>query len=297
MTHAEIEAFLAICRHKNISKAADALYITQTSLSARLKALEEELGYTLLLRGKGKREVSLTPRGQAFHQLALQYQGILQKMDLLDKDAMPDKLRVSAINSVGSCLLTPVLERFLEKYPAIHLTMQNMEAEMACLSIIQGKTDMAFSTAKVESDQIVATLILRDPFTVVCAKDSPFPETVTLEDLPVGNEVYNKWSFEYEFWHQTTFGTDTTPQLQLELVEQLGHFVSKPGKWALVPKSVAAYLSRTHSLRQCAPAFRIPDRSIYLLRARDNAESSGIGYFLNTLREVLQEPYGENFLL
>ena len=79
MTHAEMEAFLAICRHKNISKAADELYISQTSLSARLKALEEELGYTLLLRGKGKREVTLTSRGQTFHGLALQYQSILQK--------------------------------------------------------------------------------------------------------------------------------------------------------------------------------------------------------------------------
>ncbi len=291
MTHAEIEAFLAICRHKNISKAADGLYITQTSLSARLKALEEELGYTLLLRGKGKREVTLTPRGQAFYNLALEYQSVLQKMDSLDKAEMPDKLRVSAINSVGTCLLTPVLERFLDKYPAIHLTMQNMEAEMACLSIIQGKTDMAFSTAKVETDQIVATPVLRDPFTVVCAKESAFPETVTLEDLPVCDEVYNKWSFEYEFWHQTTFGADTTPHLQLELVEQLGRFVSKPGKWALVPQSVAAYLSHIHGLRRCTPAFRIPDRSIYLLRARDNADTTGIGYFLNTFQEVLQEPY------
>ena len=297
MTHAEMEAFLAICRHKNISKAADELYISQTSLSARLKGLEEELGYTLLLRGKGKREVTLTSRGQAFHGLALQYQNILQKMSTLDKDALPDKLRVSSINSVGNCLLTPVLERFLDKYPRIRLTMQSMEAEMACLSIIQGKTDMAFSTAKVETDEIVATPLLRDPFTVVCARQSAFPDTVSLEDLPVWDEVYNKWSAEYEFWHQTTFGSDATCQLQLDLMEQLGLFVSRPGKWALVPKSVAACLCASHDLRQCIPAFRVPDRSIYLLRARDGWAADSIGCFLDTLREVLQQSYGDDFLL
>ena len=48
MTNMGIEAFLAICRHKNISKAADELYITQASLSARLKALEEELAGLML---------------------------------------------------------------------------------------------------------------------------------------------------------------------------------------------------------------------------------------------------------
>ena len=63
MTRPEIEAFLSICQHKSISKAAEALYIGQSSLSTRLKTLEETLGTPLLLRGKGKREVTLTAQG------------------------------------------------------------------------------------------------------------------------------------------------------------------------------------------------------------------------------------------
>ena len=67
MTAVDIEVFLAVCRHKNISKAAEVLHITQATLSIRLKALEEELGYPLLLRGKGKRSLSLTAQGQVFY--------------------------------------------------------------------------------------------------------------------------------------------------------------------------------------------------------------------------------------
>ena len=41
MTYTEIECFLAICRYKTGSRAAEALYITQPSLSTRLKTLEK----------------------------------------------------------------------------------------------------------------------------------------------------------------------------------------------------------------------------------------------------------------
>lgn len=297
MTNTEIMVFLAICRHKNISRAAEELYITQASLSAHLKALEAELGCTLLIRRKGKRSLSLTTQGQAFYDLALQYQDIMQKMSTVDKGAPLEKLQVSAINSVGNYILPPAWKRFLDRYPHIRLTVQNIEAEAAFLSIIGGKTDIAFSTAKMETDQIVATPFLRDPFTVLCAADAPFPETVALKDLPHWDEIYIRWSAEYEFWHQSTFGAEPLSQFQLELLEQIELFVSRPGKWALVPQSVADHLCAVSPLRRCVPAFRIPDRSIYILRRRDNAEADSIRCFLDTLREVLQQPYGDNLLL
>lgn len=297
MTNTEIMVFLSICRHKNISKAAEELYLTQASLSAHLKALETELGIPLIIRGKGRRSLSLTPQGQTFHQLALQYQDIMQKMSTLDKETTSGVLQISAIDSVGNYILPPAVKRFLETYPNRRLYMQNYEAEAAFLSIVSGKTDIAFSTAKMETDQIVATPFLQDPFTVLCSEDAPFGETVTLSTLPYWDEVYIRWSAEYEFWHQSTFGTEPLSQFQLDLLDQISLFVSRPGKWALVPQCVADQLCAHASLRQCAPAFRIPDRTIYLLRRRDNADSDSIRSFLDVLREVLAPTYGDRFLL
>ena len=77
MTHLEIEAFLAICKHKTISKAATELFISQSTLSERLKTLEGKLNHTLLLRRKGIREITLTPEGHTFYKLALQYQELI----------------------------------------------------------------------------------------------------------------------------------------------------------------------------------------------------------------------------
>lgn len=296
MNKPEIDAFLSVCRHKNISKAAEELFINQSSLSTRIKMLEDRLGCPLLLRSKGKREITLTAEGQSLYELALQYQEIVDKMVSVGKGNVADELRISAINSVGNYLMPPVFQRFIETHPNIQLTIQDMEAEMACSSIIRGKTDMAFSTGKMETDQIAATPFMREPFVVICSADSDYPEKVTLQDLPVWDEVYIKWSAEYRFWHQSNFG-DVQHQFELELMGQIGLFVSMPGKWAIVPKSIANHFCAYNNLRQCTPDFSIPNRSIYILRHRDKAESVCIHYFIDTLREVLYDQYGDCFTI
>lgn len=296
MTHAEIMAFLSICRHKNITKAADAMYTTQAALSAHLKALETELGCPLLLRQKGKRTLSLTAQGQAFYQLALQYQDTMQKMSAVGKSAVQENLRISAIISVCNYLLSPVLERFMDSYPQFSLHLQTGEAETAVLRILQGKTDLAFTTAKIETDQIVATPFLKDPFTIICEANAPYPEIVSKEDLHLWHEVYFKWSSEFAFWHQSAFDSDIS-QFHAEAVSQIELFISRPNKWAFVPQSIANSLCASSRFRQCTPNFPIPSRAIYILRHRDNASTNGIHVFFDVLREMLQEQYGDNFLL
>ena len=161
----------------------------------------------------------------------------------------------------------------------------------------QGKTDLAFSTANVQTDQIMATPFLADPMTVLHSADLKLPDLVDLEMLLLSNEVYIKWSAEYAYWHRSVFGADFVPQIELELMGQIELFVSKPGKWAFVPKSVADNLCCTSDLRQSTPAFPIPARTLYMLRHRDNAETANICCFLDILREVLLERNAEGLLL
>ena len=62
----EILAFLEICRCKSISKAAEKLFISQSSLSTKIRILERKLGYSLFIRGKGSRSVMLTDKGRIY---------------------------------------------------------------------------------------------------------------------------------------------------------------------------------------------------------------------------------------
>ena len=297
MTNLEIDAFLAICRLKNISKAAETLFISQSSLSARLKTLEEELGYSLMLRNKGGREISLTPQGQTFYTLALQHQEIENKMKNIGKTDITDELKVSVLDSLGNYMFTSVFEVFTREYPNIKLTIQDMEAEMASINIICGRTDVAFSNADIQTEQIISTPFLAEPYAIVTSRGSELPDVVPFDLLPRDGEIYTSWSVAYKYWHRDTFGHDYIPRIELDLMGQFGLFISEPGRWAIIPESIADTIIRSYPLRKCKPGFTIPDRVINVLQDRDKTKAPNAVLFLNTVRQVLSETVPEVRLL
>lgn len=66
MTKTELEAFFTVLQYGSISAAAERLFITQPAMSRRMKAIEDELGYSLFERGRGQRSVELTENGKEF---------------------------------------------------------------------------------------------------------------------------------------------------------------------------------------------------------------------------------------
>ncbi len=297
MTDLQIEAFLSICRHKSISKAAEALYISQSSLSTRLKTLEDSLGCALLLRAKGTREIALTAQGEAFYGLALQHQAILRKMENVRSSEPAETLRVSAIHSVSSYLLPSVFQRFVRDWPAVRLSIQDMEAEAACRSLIRGTTDLAFSTSKIQTERIVSTPFLEDPLVLLCTEDAVFSETADLSELSAADEIYIRLCADQEYWHESTFGTAALPKVRVEVMEQLRLFLTGPKDWAMVPQSVADHLTKQPGLKQCRPAFPVPSRSIFVLRSRDSADAPYVLRFLETAETVLREEKRPGLLL
>ena len=73
--------FLAVAREQSISAAAQSLHLTQPTLSTQLKALEEELGKQLLVRGtKGSRKVTLTEEGMILRRRAEEILSLTEKI-------------------------------------------------------------------------------------------------------------------------------------------------------------------------------------------------------------------------
>ena len=109
MTELEIEAFLAIVRTGSISAAAQKLYVTQPALSRRIHALEQELGYSLMVRKKGVRSIELTSQGKAFISLAEKWKTVWnESRELGNPDrsrTLPASKRVGALYGAETGLL------------------------------------------------------------------------------------------------------------------------------------------------------------------------------------------------
>ena len=287
VTHNGIEAFLAICRLKSISRAAEELFLSQSSLSVRIKSLEKELGTTLFLRRKGQRQVVLTQNGKEFFEIALAYEKVMNRIEKMRREHH-DKLRVSSLNSLGTYMLPESYAVFMEKHPGVSLVIQDYACKEACKSILRGDTDLAFNANDSESNQITAMPVFLEEFSLICSGQSAYPETVSADMLNVKNEVYVDWHMGFEEFHASVFG-DERPPLCLDMMSQLKIFVEKPNSWAIVPTSVARGLAENSDIRMLKTAFELPKRKVYCLYSAEEALSEHSILFLQCLKEILQE--------
>ena len=286
MTTPEIQSFLAVCRCKTVTRAAEQLFISQSSLSTRLRTLERELGDTLFYRRKGSREMVLTATGKAFYELAVQYEAIVNQMEQLCQK-QPLMLRVSALNSVGNYLLPDAFEAFLREHPDAELEIQNLELAPACRSISRGLTDLAFATGAGAEPGTEACPVCREPMVLICAASAPYEGPVSLRELPLRSEVYSPWCASFVQWHQSVFGLGAQPQVSISLMEQLSQFMKWEGSWAIVPASVAAGMERAAHVRRVETAEPLPDREIFCIMAKGN-RNPAIPYFLACLKTALE---------
>lgn len=284
MTHTGIECFLAICHHKTGSAAAQSLYITQPSLSARLKSLERELGVELFYRRKGSREMVLTHAGQEFYQLALQYNALLQKIQKLG-ESEKTTLRISCFNSLGTYLLPMVCGLFLQSTPQISLQIQDMEMPTASQSILRGETDLAFVGGRVSDGQLRQFPAFSEPMVLICSTDSQLQTPVVLSELPLQKEVFVQWSHEFSCWHQQIFG-NFQPQLRVSIMAQLRQFLEREERWAIVPISVAKGLASECCIRKLETDISMPRREISCLISAQRPVPA-LSAFLDCLRQVL----------
>jgi len=287
MTQAEIESFLAVCRYRTLTKAAEHLFISQSSLSIRLRTLERELGGALFLRKKGRRDMMLTPEGKTFYDLAVQFESITNQMcHIFENQARV--LRISSLNSIGSFLLPGAYDTFLEQYPDTELEIQDMEKDAASISIRRGLTDLAFTTGAAVAQSLKTIHGFSEEMTLICPVDAYYPEQVRIASMPIRNEIYVPWSIPFIQWHQRIFGITTQPQVSVSVMEQLRLFMKKKQSWAIVPVSVANGLEETVAIRRCSTVEPIPLRDVYCIMAED-ASNPAIDLFLVCLREELEK--------
>ncbi len=296
----EIQAFLEVCRCKSISRAAETLFISQSSLSTRIRILERRLGYSLFIRGKGSRSVMLTDKGEKFLGLAVKYQEIVEEMLALGRDGGSEKLRISSMNSLGTHLLTPVYERFMTENPDIILEIQ--DSDPAHLGVEKGMTDIAFSSVKFESAAVQVRPAFAEPMVFLCAEDSQYVDNLykdsvdegtvekqlKKEQLDLSHEVYVDWSYEFVHWHNQLF-QGRQPKLALSLMNQLQFFLQKTDNWAFVPASVAVGLLAEGGIKEISLDLEVPPRVINYLCLEKTAKSRKIQRFLQCLRQVLLE--------
>lgn len=181
-----LRSFLAVAREQNISRAAQALHITQPSLSRQIMDLEENLGLPLFLRGK--RSMTLTDQGMLLRKRAEQIMDLVHKTEeeLATTEDISGTVYIGAGETHVFRALTGAIQRLSREYPDIRFHLMSGNAEDVTERLDKGLLDFGLL---IEPADLIKYEYLRLPATdiwgVLMRKDSPLSvlDCIRPEDL------------------------------------------------------------------------------------------------------------------
>lgn len=179
--------FLALAREESISGAAEALHLSQPTLSRQLMDLEEELGKPLFIRGS--RRITLTEQGLLLRKRATEILDLVEKTVseiTADEETVTGDVYIGAGETHGVHFLTQTAHKVQKQYPDIHFHISSGDTVDVTEKLDNGLIDFGLLFEPINTAKYgVFHLQACDAWGVLMRKDSPLArkEAITVEDL------------------------------------------------------------------------------------------------------------------
>lgn len=224
-----------IARRSSFTKAAEALHITQPTISKMIKSLESELRVELFNRDS--KQVKLTAAGEAIYRYA---QPILELFDNLMAE-MNDltylhkgTIRIGLPPMIGSSFFPSVMKSFQERYPGIMLEMMEHGAKKIEETIGDGALDVAVLLSPVDTDQFDSFLLVKERLNVIMHPAHKLATREHIELMELAGEPFIMFSKEFTL-HDRIMG-------ECERVGFAPHIVYESSQWDFIREMVASGL-------------------------------------------------------
>lgn len=188
MDFKQIEAFVNVAKYRSFSKAADAIYLSQPTISAHIASLEQELGITLFDRN-GK-DIRLTHGGSLFLEYAINLMNIRNNAitNLAEyNNKIAGKLTVASSTAPCRFILPKLVTEFKAYHNDVTYDIKEESTRNVVEMIIGGESEIGIVGEIIKDSRLKYTKIYRDRLVLV--SNNPFlPEVLDIDDL--FNEIF-----------------------------------------------------------------------------------------------------------
>lgn len=182
----DLRYFVALADTRHFGKAAERSFVSQPTLSAQIKKLEEYLGVQLIERQP--RKVTLTETGAKILPLARR---ILQESDEIvsvarnEHDPLAGKLKIGLIPTIGPYLLPLVTRKLRRQLPDLKLMLYEYQTQPLLEKLRAGDIELGIVALPVPLDGLEAADLYSESFMLAVPNQSPLTRkaSVKLEDL------------------------------------------------------------------------------------------------------------------
>lgn len=170
----ELEYFISVAKHKNITRAAQELYISQPSLSKYIKKLEDTLG-TPLFNRLGH-TFTLTYAGERYLENAQEILKIKSKINAEISDICKNnkgRLNIAVPSTRGSYMIPDTLPIFKKNYPNVEVNLIECPSSDAEKALINGEADLAIFNYSVKNPDLESQVLGQEELTLAVCADNP----------------------------------------------------------------------------------------------------------------------------
>jgi DNA-binding transcriptional LysR family regulator len=254
MNFEQVEAFIYVSLTKSFSKAGDILYLSQPSVSARVKALENEIGSALFKRS-GK-NVTLTSAGETFLPYAKKILLNVQEGKLsVQRDNLKTEgeLTISSVMTAANYILPSLIEQFHKVYPKIKLAVHTGHSHHVLDMVLNHEVPLGISRA-VDHPRIETAHLMDDELVLAIYPDHPFSSQQNISIEAVAKEpliLFNRGSLDWTLIHGAFNSLNVKPNVIMEVdsIEVVKQMVKKKLGIALLPRFAIEDEVRTNTLQ------------------------------------------------
>lgn len=184
-----LQYFIAVAETLNFHRAAERLHISQPTVSAQIRDLEEELGVELFVRGG--RQVRLTDIGQLLlHKAKAMLAGLSEIRELANQASAgkTGTIRVGVDMGLADIIQSVVAE-YTRLFPRVSIDYSDNFSDILNRNLYEREIDVGILHPPVNSDHLISEQLLERRFLVVLPETSPLAQRKTLSVKDLANLV------------------------------------------------------------------------------------------------------------
>lgn len=186
-----LHVFLSVVNSGSFAMAAQLEHMTQPAISSAISGLEKEVGHMLILRSTGQRTpVTLTSAGERFADYARHalkdYREMMASLQSLDGD--PSTLTILSSPTPASTIIPPLIRRFSQENPQIHLRTVITRSLDIYSSLLDGSVSLCLSATPPQHPDLIGIKFFYDPLVLIVPKSynlRPSISRAELQELPL----------------------------------------------------------------------------------------------------------------
>lgn len=294
----QLFVFTKVVENKSFSKAAEEVFLSQSTVSAHIQSLESKLNVKLFDRIG--RENRLTSHGEKLYDWAIQLLALKDEalLDLHEGGpGISGTIRLAASSVPGQFIMPKIILEYKKEYENVMFCIEQSPSKVVADKVLEGTIDFGFLGERYESEKLLYVPLLKEKLMLVTSMDMEMPYPITIHDLIRYPFIMRNSDSGTNAILEKCLQEKKITKAQMNIVaytdgQSLIQFVHE-GIGIAIISEIAAKHYASHGLIQAHPIENFEDeRFFYLVYNKERTQSLPAKLFLEKVRKVCKSGKG-----